>query len=538
MSVNMNLLRSFFITLFLSAILFAQNGIESSKKLLDLEKYKSARTALNEIIQSAPSVEAYFYQAKCFLLDSLYKEARENFIKAHNQDKENALGFVALGISSLIEQDSLAAFNNFEEAIDMTDSKELNIYLEIADGYILSGQKRFTYPIRKLLEAKEKNTWRKSSDIYTKLADMYYLLNDGSNAINNYQTAIAYNKNNIHPYLRISDLYVRVKNYHDAEQYLKDGMNIDSTYAPAYRYYAEFYNSVKQYELSEQMYKRYLELTEITPAKKERYSILLYLAKKYEETIAALLELELIKPLSVQLQHILAFSFYSLENYENGISAFEKYFNQVDSGDITTTDYEYYAKLLGMAGKDSLAIVNYKNSLRIKPDNCELHGDMAAIFFKMKKWSDAAFEYENKQNCNGKFTLREYFDFGRALMLLKNYGYADSVYAKVTNIKPEFPLGYLMRARANSSIDTTSELGLSKPHYEKFIELAAGSADSIKYKNDLIEAYSYLGYYFYLKKDDPEFKITWQENFKTNWGKVLELDPANTQAIEALKIAK
>lgn len=534
----MSLVRSLIITVLLPAILFAQNSIENGKKLMELEKNKSAQSMFTEIVKTSPTVDAYFYLGKSLLLDSLYQEASDNFLKAYNLDKENPLGFVGLGIANLIKKDSVGAFNSFEEAFDLSDSKDLNIYLETADAYILSGQKKFFYPISKLAEAKEKNSWKKNSAIYNKLGDIYFILNDGSNAINNYQIAIAYDKTNIHPYLLISGLYVRVKNFNEAEQFLKDAMSIDSLYAPTYKYYAEFYNSVKQYEISETMYKKYLDLSEITPAKKERYAILLYLAKKYNETIASLLELELIKPLTPQLQHILAFSFYSLDDFTNGIPAFGKYFDQVETAEITTTDYEYYAKLLGLAGKDSLAIENYRNSLKLDPGNCVLHGEIAAIYFKMKNWVNAADEFKLKQICGGKFSLREYFDFGRSLMMQNKYQDADSVFIKITVLKPEFPLGYLMRARANSSIDTTSELGLSKPHYEKFIELAAPSADAAKYKNDLVEAYSYLGYYFYLKKEENEFKQTWEENFKVNWQKVLTLDPNNTQASEALKIIK
>jgi hypothetical protein len=121
---------------------------------------------------------------------------------------------------------------------------------------------------------------------------------------------------------------------------------------------------------------------------------------------------------------------------------------------------------------------------------------------------------------------------------LKNYTEADIIYANVIEQKPTLPLGYLTRARANSLIDTTSELGLAKPYYEKFIELAATSSDAAKYKNDLIEAYSYLGYFYYIKKDDETYKSIWKENFKITWGKVLELDPENLQAKEALKNIK
>jgi lipoprotein NlpI len=51
--------------------------------------------------------------------------------------------------------------------------------------------------------------------------------------------------------------------------------------------------------------------------------------------------------------------------------------------------------------------------------------------------------------------------------------------------------------------------------------------DPVKYKKELSEIYSYLGFYYYLKED----KVTSIDYFK----KLLEIDPENTKALEALK---
>ncbi|MBK8685668.1 MAG: tetratricopeptide repeat protein, partial [Bacteroidetes bacterium] len=57
------------------------------------------------------------------------------------------------------------------------------------------------------------------------------------------------------------------------------------------------------------------------------------------------------------------------------------------------------------------------------------------------------------------------------------------------------------------------------PHYENFI---AKVTDPAKSSKDLIEAYSYLGFYYYSNKDNAKSKDAWT--------KAKELDPNNEKA--------
>ena len=75
-----------------------------------------------------------------------------------------------------------------------------------------------------------------------------------------------------------------------------------------------------------------------------------------------------------------------------------------------------------------------------------------------------------------------------------------------------------------SNFDPESEQGLAQPFYEKFINLS--STDTSKFKKELIEAYSYLGYYFFIKND--------KASSLENWLKVYALDPENAQAKRAI----
>ena len=102
---------------------------------------------------------------------------------------------------------------------------------------------------------------------------------------------------------------------------------------------------------------------------------------------------------------------------------------------------------------------------------------------------------------------------------------ADSAFAQVTRTNPDLSVGYLWRAKSNTQLDPNNEKALAKPYYEQFTAKVKPE-EAEKNKKDLIEAYSYLGYLSMKQKDNASAKTYWQ--------KVIELDPANKKATDAL----
>ncbi|GEM_PF-1228440 len=108
------------------------------------------------------------------------------------------------------------------------------------------------------------------------------------------------------------------------------------------------------------------------------------------------------------------------------------------------------------------------------------------------------------------------------------YAKAESALTSLIEKVPTLAIAYIWQGRVKSNFDPDSEAGLSKPFYEKFIELS--NNDTTKFKKELVEAYSYLGYYYYIKENNA---LALQ-----NWEKVLELDPENVQATAVIKQLK
>ena len=74
-------------------------------------------------------------------------------------------------------------------------------------------------------------------------------------------------------------------------------------------------------------------------------------------------------------------------------------------------------------------------------------------------------------------------------------------------------------------------MGIAKPYYEKVVEVLSEREEITSLiKDALKEAYSYLGYYYYLQRDNP--------NTLLYWNKVLELDPENEYGKQVLKSLK
>ena len=122
----------------------------------------------------------------------------------------------------------------------------------------------------------------------------------------------------------------------------------------------------------------------------------------------------------------------------------------------------------------------------------------------------------------------------RDMYLLK----ADSMFQVVVERSPTDYRGYLWRARAAAVRDPELKEGLAKPLYEETLGILnqdAANKEKAATKRVYIEAYKYLGYYNYLQTTNPAKKNEAIAATKDYWNKMLELDPQNTEIIEALK---
>jgi tetratricopeptide (TPR) repeat protein len=315
-------------------------------------------------------------------------------------------------------------------------------------------------------------------------------------------------------------VYSLIANYNSAISQLSEAISSDSTYSPAYRELAEVYANIKDYSKASEYYLKYINKSEATNEKLKRYASILYLNKDYRKAIDILENLLHKDPDNASSIRVLAYSYFKLDEIENSKSYFQKLFSLSDVKYLPT-DYENYAELLSKTGNDSLAIEYLAKVIEVDSSRKDVYGEMSILYFKNKKWDGVI----SSLNSKGDLTAQEYFDLGKAYYFTQKYNEADGAFNTLISKVPDLAIAYFWQARVKTNFDPESDSGLAKPFYEQFISLS--QEDTTKFKKELIEAYSYLGYYYYLKTDNANSKLYWQ--------KVYAIDPKNVQALEALK---
>jgi tetratricopeptide (TPR) repeat protein len=130
-----------------------------------------------------------------------------------------------------------------------------------------------------------------------------------------------------------------------------------------------------------------------------------------------------------------------------------------------------------------------------------------------------AVEMLSKKINAGIATTNDFMYLGKTYYQMKDYTRADSVFTAITVKEPDYVQAYLWIANTYASLDPETKEGLAKPKYEKVIEKAL--VDTVKYKQELFESYSYMGS-FYLFSPKPDY-----EKSEYFYNKIITLDPVN-----------
>ena len=502
-----------------SATALSAQTINDAIKLSDNELFESAQSAFGKLIQVEPANgDNYFYLGENFFRMENPDSAKITFQKGIEIAPENPLNYVGLGKVLWYKNDTTAK-SSFAKALVLSKSKNATVLLKIAEVYIKSDKKNLSEAFVLLNLAAKKEP--KNPEIFILMGDAFLEQANGSQAIIYYEKASALDPASTKAILRTGQLYGRARNYDLAFEYYQKANAMDSSFAPAYREKAEFYYHAQQFEKAISQYKKYLQLNNNLSAR-VRYASFLFLNKDYANAISEIHEIQKQDTSKVVLYRLLGYSYFETGDYANGMLNINKFFERVEKSKVKVlpSDYQYLGKLLSKTGQDSLAIVTLTKAIELDSTQIDLYNELGTLHYKLKKYPQAIAAFEKRIQLRNGGSANDYNALGRAYYFNKEYHKSDSIFAKIVEAKPELAIGYFWRARSNSKLDPETKTFAAKPYYEAFIEKA--QSDVAKNKKDLIEAYSYMGYYFAANKD--------YSSAKTIYTKVLELDPENAAA--------
>lgn len=502
-----------------NAVAFYYSGLLDD----NAQKYDLAAAWFQKAIEIAPkSPCGYIGLGRMELQNGNIKAAEAFFKKAESLSKKNADVLVNIA-------DAFFAKNMAAKAETVLE-KAKNINLNFADIYLLEGnilikQNRIGEAQSKFETAIYYASNNKLALI--KLAQSYEKMNRQDIALDYVNQAFAIDRDYLPAYIALGDIkYGQAKNKEAIEAYEKvlaaceppfevferyaQALYFDSQYEKSLRqiqyvlqkkpdaaimHRLEAYNNyeLEKYELGLQKMEKFLASI---PYEKQIYLDFLTLGrlyvkqKKYENAVESFNKALVLAPENPDIYREIADAYGLLDNYENAVKNYEKYF-ELNPNYLNMNLYSFAEICIAAAGSLLAAY-----SPELAPESVA----------------------ENKQ------IFDRYIEKGA------------EAYSNLIRRAPDSYLGYYGRANVYALVDAYSQKtvkqvdGVAKPFYEEaLVFLSKNNADG-SLNRYIIVCYNYFSSY-YIMKDDTKNVIDYNK-------KILAIDPENAKAKDNLKKLK
>jgi tetratricopeptide (TPR) repeat protein len=535
-------IQTFLLFILITPLAFGQN-IQEGKLAIDYDKFEQARTIFTQLTQIQPTAGINYYYLGIANIN-LYNlsAAKDAFSKGILAEPNNPANYAGLGRTFLEEGKVNEAKVQFDKALSISRDKagrikDVNAIIFVADAMIAAETKLIDEAIA-LVDAAIENEKKPNYDLYVAAGDAYLEKNDAGRAASLYEKAISLDENNPKAHVRVSVIWLRVRNAEATRTSLESALKVNKNYAPALKAQAEYYYQTRQFENAKAAFTQYLNNSEQSLANKQRFVRILFRSKDYQNTLHLIDEILEVDKSDIYLYRLKGYSMFELsidekdtirqsELINGSIEAINKFFKTIVPEKIAGSDYEYLGKAYAKLGNDSLAIEYYNIAVEIDPAKFELYREAGTNFYKQKKMMEAS-RFLSKYVLFGKAQLTDYQILGLSAIYSGQYAKGDSAYMYILEQKPDYADGYYWRGVANASLDPDYQSDVAKVNYEQFISLAESTPDKNKAK--LILSYEYIASY-YIQKDQ-------NKTAREYYNKALELDPNNKRVIDILKQIK
>ena len=544
----------------MGAASFAQS-LADAKKAIDAEQYQKATSMLKTLVASnAKEGDNYFNLGTVYLLADEIDSARATFTSGTTADPKNALNYVGLGHADLQSNNATNAKTNFDKALSF-GAKNYQTYLEIGKAYLAQEKPDYASALPNLTKADELDSKDKDPETFLALADFYAMQKKNTEAYPLFLRALDINPTLYRANVQIASMYRNAYAFPEAETELKKVIEADANYGPAYRELAELYlqwsyqdpkNGVAKRTDALTNMKKYLDLTDKSFDSRLRYAQFLVYAGDFAtlgQEVATLTSPDPNNPKTFVVKRMQAYSAIENKDYANGVKYMNELFGRTqDASRIVGSDYLYLGVAQKNTGNDSLALMNLTKAVQLDSTKVDTLAAMALKYYGAKNYTKASEVFKTVVDANSAspslvtnlyyLGRANYFNYASDLSanrplrreLLVN---ADSAFARVNKLAPEYAGAYLDRARVNKQLDNLDNKdalkGLMVPFYEQYVQLVTVTKpeQAASSKAGLIEAYNNLGSYA---------ALTDVAKAKEYFNKTLALDPANANATDNLKV--
>lgn len=510
--------------------------LEDGKKFMYYERWQSAAKAFEQIIQREPlNMEARYRMVQLLLEQDKIAEAKQAVQAAQQAiggTKEHPLLKVANGHVMLRENRTAEATQQFDEALKETREKDAGVMIAIVRAHLNAKQTNYPYLLDLLDKAQKRD--KNDPEAYALEGEVQRRIGDGGAAVKAYSMALQKNSSYAKALYGIGKIYLTQQNPEMFLKYFTEAAQKDPAYTPAL-YELYYYYYFRDVNLARQYLDQYIAHRD--PSLENEYILtdLLFVSSKHQEAVDKAKQLLEKQGDSAQprLYKLIAYSYDALKDSTQALEYMDKYFQRVPDSSLVAKDFALRADLMQkFPGRDSLAMIDLERALvmdTVAANKVGYMADLAALHKKAGDRSKEAYWLGQLYGAKADPTNLDLYYWGLAHYSAQEYHKADTVFGLYTEKYPEHIHGFYWRAKANALIDTSMQIGLAIPYYQKVIEIAA--ADPEKNKSLLIQAYGYVGAYEANVEKDFDEALG-------HFSKILEIDPQNADAIRYSDILK
>lgn len=527
-------------TIIILAAILALNSsmaqtLEEGKKFFYYERYKSARESLQKFVNTNPdNEEAIYWLGESMIMPENRTAKDLSDAKALYQSKlsnsKNNLIMAGIGHIELIEGKIQDARNHFEAAVSLSQGNNIAVLNAIgfANGNPDAVNGDPQYAIQKLKQATQIKKFN-DPDVLVNLGDAYRMAGDGGNAVLSYQAALAIDSKYARAHYRIGKVYQSQGRGQESifMEHYQNAMSVDPAYAPVYANLFNYYYETNV-PLASDYFEKWQANSDVDDKSCYYRAVLKYAQGFFMEAISKADEcitaegkeaLPLLYNLKANAYNKMKDSVHTIENYA-------EYFKRQVSEKITSLDYLEYAKnLLKIPGNEAQAGLFIDKAVAmdsVEANKVQYLKSVAQAYETKKSFKEAADWYNKilaiKKN-PGKLDL---YNTGYNYYKGQSYDTASYFFKLYAQKYPDDIFGHFMSGKAGWIIDSTLQLGLANPGFERTIQI--GLTDTVKYKSQLITSYKYFATYSANINKDKVVAVQYLD-------KVLALDPADVESL-------
>jgi len=514
--------------LFLGAIFFAQTAFGQShaagNEAMQLEDWDKAISVFSGLTQANPADQSAFLSlGNAYLAKGDKDKALANFNAAYAAKSDGPMAFVANGRILLLQNNSAEADKQFAKA-KKNARKDMTTWRQIGESYFYYKEPGAKKPNLTRAEGYLKEALEVSSKDFAlqmSLGTCYKEMSNGGPAAQHYEYAEAIEPQNPLPKLMLAIVYRIAKVPEKPIFFYNKAIQTAPSYTPALRGKAEYlFFVLYKYVDATQAYKELVAKgADVTIEDEMQLANCYYLIKDCK-SCSDLVEKILQKdPTKNYLRRLQAYCDYENGDLERGLKILNEYFTIVVPEKLLPSDYEYHAKfLIQTKGDTTQAINDYKKVIEMDSSKWTLYEDIDKLEWARKDYCGALKVYKMYLDSVATPKATEWYNLGMRNYFCKedsmHYQNAEKAFAKVTEINPAATIGWLWAAKSAAFQDPSpdsiavypelaNEYGRARGYYEKYAEVAEPEKD--KNKKDLLKAYQYLAYCYFVKVEADKF---------------------------------